>query len=801
LRSAYEAAIAKPLVRDTPTSRQRGLANAPILSSSLVNKSIGDMSAMAAAVLDRLEVPQHPNVFVLGAFASRLTFNAQQTRAFNLMWALGATHRVTPGTRVAVVGGGVAGLTVAAAACSKGCRVTIYERHSDVLGLQRGNYVRHIHPNVLDWPYASSARRSMDLPFLGWTSGTVDQVVYQLEAEWARFANHITVWTRHEVISPVTPRDGKAYVQSVSLEQPTNDLPAEEYDVVVLAVGFGLERTLERVPGRSYWQNDSLHQEVPFAPAVPKRVLVSGCGDGGLIDALRLCLRRFEHEAFVEDLLTRDDLEPAKERLRTIDQAASTLPADAVPAFLAEEYDKLREVLPGDFLASLFARVRRDVRVVLNGGDATPLSLRASILNRFAIHLLCSAGHLDYRQGVAGRVSGSTGAYFVNFERANGHWVVESFDDVIVRHGPIPVINALLPREALKALADRWVGPDPTLTRSLWTADDFPPVSETARVPDERIAHARLPEAVAALLTPKIAALRVGRIDDRVGFIVTQARAIPEAERVSELYGLPVRYITLARLSDPPDVDPSWDTLQIGSLIGRGASAEHPNRRPTSGTLGCFVRSENGRIGLVTACDNLDPRCLVVGAPIVQVDTFRMRQQRDVGIVRRFVDLQPSPIDSHPVRSDVVLNTMDVALVDLNTDVDYRPTFPARYGLPPLVGVAAPRPGDEVFKVGGRTGMTRGRIISVDGVTVWTESGNPLWMRSVIVIESFGETRFAHAGDSGAILVRHDQDGAWAVGMIYGTDRQQYHYAFALAPALEAMACEILSSTARPNGA
>jgi hypothetical protein len=61
-------------------------------------------------------------------------------------------------------------------------------------------------------------------------------------------------------------------------------------DFAVLAVGFGLEKTLDRVPARSYWLNDSLHQELAFAPPEPRRVLVSGSGDGGLIDALRLCL-------------------------------------------------------------------------------------------------------------------------------------------------------------------------------------------------------------------------------------------------------------------------------------------------------------------------------------------------------------------------------------------------------------------------------------------------------------------------------------------------------------------------------
>ena len=66
----------------------------------------------------------------------------------------------------------------------------------------------------------------------------------------------------------------------------------------------------------------------------------------------------------------------------------------------------------------------------------------------------------------------------------------------------------------------------------------------------------------------------------------------------------------------------------------------------------------------------------------------------------------------------MIYNTMDVAIADLNADVEYLPDFPKHYELPPLAGVATPKDGDEVFKVGARTGLTRGRIVSVDSVVV-----------------------------------------------------------------------------------
>ena len=53
----------------------------------------------------------------------------------------------------------------------------------------------------------------------------------------------------------------------------------------------------------SYWENDSLHQEMSRLNG-RKSILVSGCGDGGLTDALRLVLRDFDHAKFIKRFST-----------------------------------------------------------------------------------------------------------------------------------------------------------------------------------------------------------------------------------------------------------------------------------------------------------------------------------------------------------------------------------------------------------------------------------------------------------------------------------------------------------------
>lgn len=73
---------------------------------------------------------------------------------------------------------------------------------------------------------------------------------------------------------------------------------------MILAVGFGLERRMEPISFRSYWEDDSLHQGMTL-PGREMHVFVSGTGDGGLIDTLRICLRDFDQGNFLHALTFR----------------------------------------------------------------------------------------------------------------------------------------------------------------------------------------------------------------------------------------------------------------------------------------------------------------------------------------------------------------------------------------------------------------------------------------------------------------------------------------------------------------
>src|SRR5947209_2765428 len=109
-----------------------------------------------AYIIQRMAVDTVPRAYVLGCQAQRITVLSQQYRAFNLIWALIAEGRLKEGSRVGIVGGGIGGLTVAAAAMLKGCRVVLAEARPELMHLQRGNKTRLLHPNIYEWPAPGS---------------------------------------------------------------------------------------------------------------------------------------------------------------------------------------------------------------------------------------------------------------------------------------------------------------------------------------------------------------------------------------------------------------------------------------------------------------------------------------------------------------------------------------------------------------------------------------------------------------------------------------------------------------------
>jgi len=379
-----------------------------------------------------MSVPSELGLYVLGSYEDRVTIYSQQIRAFNLVFALQESGQLSGVTKVAVIGAGIAGLTAAVAALSLGAKVHIYERHSEILHNLRGCHTRYLHPTVYDWPHEVSLEVKTDLPFFNWEANTADRVATELLTEWAAWVDdkdriklHLSAdVTFHQCV------DGKRRITNSAAV-----IDDADFDVVILATGFGVETTVQPQPLRSYWRDDSLHQPEIEIRKGRTRYLVSGNGDGGLIDLLRLRIRDFRHETLLAELCKEIDVaklsKPLLEAEKFI-QNEGVLKSDA-GALILSNYKKLD--IPEKLLSGVEARLRGDTHVTFNYPHH-PFTHRSSILNRLLVFVLFNCDKaLSVQTGKLLTLSGHEPNIEATFETSNGTRQ-GVFDRVVVRHGP-----------------------------------------------------------------------------------------------------------------------------------------------------------------------------------------------------------------------------------------------------------------------------------------------------------------------------------------------------------------------------
>ena len=145
-------------------------------------------------------MPDRP-LYLVGIFERGVTVYSQQIRALNLIWALvqkgSLPCKLHPRARdkgerasIAIIGGGFAGLTAAAALIKKGvyANITIFERRDTLLPLQHGSDTRWLHPRIYNWPAEDSESAVADLPILNWTAARASDVAAQILLEWRDLA-------------------------------------------------------------------------------------------------------------------------------------------------------------------------------------------------------------------------------------------------------------------------------------------------------------------------------------------------------------------------------------------------------------------------------------------------------------------------------------------------------------------------------------------------------------------------------------------------------------------------------------
>lgn len=363
-------------------------------------------------------VPEVPGVYVCGCFERWVSIHLQAVRALNLAWALRESERVAAGARVCVVGGGFAGLAVAAGLGRGGAEVTLLEQHGALLDTQRRNHVRWIHPHIHEWPRPGALEPRAGLPILDWTAAlsadVAAEVLSGFEAERRR--------SRIDVVTGARP--GK--------------LP-EGYDAVVLALGVGVEKSFGDLPLRSYWADDSI-ATIGDGPA--RHHLVTGIGEGGVIDALTLRIAGsagMSHAEIARALDAVPGMDAVRAELLAIEASIEGMTDEQANAALHARYGALP--VPAGVDDWLKARMRPDTRVTLNGPEAFPLAARADILNRFLVSRLVALGELGYVPGKIASIVVEEPGYRATLDDGT----VMRFDEVNIRHGTVPSLRAAFP--------------------------------------------------------------------------------------------------------------------------------------------------------------------------------------------------------------------------------------------------------------------------------------------------------------------------------------------------------------------
>lgn len=363
-------------------------------------------------------------LYIVGMFDTGVTVFSQQIRALNLAWAAIEAELIpaikpdqSPSTekrfKVAVIGGGFAGLTVVAGLLSKGAdaQITLFEQRDTLLPLQQGSDSRWLHPRVYDWPKEGSQANVAMLPVLNWTAARASDVVVQVLAEWKKVlaepnrvspelycnARHLQIHETKEgkdrlkvewVGEKRNAVDGTAYQEAEFAAVGKSD----DFDVVILTIGFGLERD----GALSYWRNETIGQ--PSLDQARRTFLVSGQGDGAMIDLLRIRISQYRQDRILEELFN-----GKVELLNAIQHIYRNHQDDVNKSGLFSDLEGLEchELIKSEFTMvtkDLRHRLRRDTEVILHlqvtklSQLFDPATARISFQNKLLVFFLYKCG-------------------------------------------------------------------------------------------------------------------------------------------------------------------------------------------------------------------------------------------------------------------------------------------------------------------------------------------------------------------------------------------------------------------------
>jgi hypothetical protein len=724
-------------------------------------------------ILTRCIVNGLPNTYILGNNAKRVTFHSQQRRAFNLIWALFEDGRLKAGDRVAIIGGGLAGITAAVAAKYKGCEVTIYELAQTFLPLWRNNSQRYVHPNIYDWPKDGNDIETTSLPALNWHADFAKNIAEQIMEEWDFYSEDIIKKIPYKVKRLQENTDGE-------VEITTEPFRFGSFNCVVGAVGFGIEETHDVPNAVTYWTGDDIDATPVTTGNYHQNVLITGCGDGGLIDALRNSLVDFDHKSYTDQFLKHPEFELIKDAIIIAEDTFATMDDSRASAAIYQTYQNL---ITPQLTNLLQASIRKDKKVILNSNGKTPLTKNASVHNRVLVSLLIELNLITFESGKAIDFNlTDDGQYEVVIERSDGTTDPIYVDKVIIRHGPKELITNLFGEHCIIPECKE---PDPT-SGKLWP-DEF--YSELPKpTPNQQKYMYNQTGSLLQLIGSDIVRYKVSvgitKLGDQPAYSLSFSADAPEnfLEDIKAHKGYP---IVLER-NQTPIISQSGNNyfeenfrearVVEGMPVANHMSVISGDKK--YGTLGCFVSTAYGQLGFISTSHSIlstTYRNSIDVDMLYDRNAVRFMKYVPVGKVKNFSEIRYVHQDGSKRE-----NLFDAGMVIIDTKMNI-PVFLEELRIVKTLQIFV---GQYVKKLGAGSGETRGQVSAVAcRIEVSYDHGTAVF-NNVFQVKGLGKP-FSTTGDSGSLVT--DERGA-AMGIVFaGNDAVSY--ICPIEPILEHFSC------------
>lgn len=440
--------------------------------------TLPDKKEIAEIILAAAQVDEYEKlVYSVGPFGLRVGFAFQQKRALNIVASMKIDGQLENNPRIAIIGGGIAGITAYLALHALGVNKTkLYEINSDVVRIQHDAAHRPIHPCYNNWPMVNFFNPTTNFPFFNWFADNAKNVADSLLARWkghyATTLPHIMV--QHKVEKMELVNDSKEIRLYLKKKNPGGknwiSIDNQDFNLIIIATGFGKESELEISRSDSYWTPDQLNT-LREDDGI-KNIYVSGIGDGGLIDCIRGCFREIDNTNLMIELIShlrhkkyhkpRESIEdpsedpdfeqsPIEADIRRIEKRAiGMLPKRApvsqedfgssteneISEFLHEEYQKIIKTLPQGAKDLLSDRKSQHYKkVTLIGKFSHPFSCNTAPINKLIIAYILSEYPDLYVRGYIKIIKQKP--HLITFAGENKSL---ASDPLIIRHGANPPV-------------------------------------------------------------------------------------------------------------------------------------------------------------------------------------------------------------------------------------------------------------------------------------------------------------------------------------------------------------------------